>query len=88
MQATLALMAAALADPLNARFALVSEGSLPLWPAGVLWAQSMWEQRSRIVSCGGDKYPNDSWRCGKRNQLEAVLYYMYYMPVATSVPQA
>jgi hypothetical protein len=52
-QAELALLAAALADPLAARFVLLSDTSIPLRPPALLWAQALWEQRSRVDACRG-----------------------------------
>eukprot|EP00887_Chlorella_sp_A99_P002199 scaffold21.g2199.t1 len=45
------LYRAALEDPLNSRFLLISESDVPLYPASLIWAQLMSENRSRIDSC-------------------------------------
>jgi hypothetical protein len=45
------LLWAALADAHNARFALVSDSSIPLHAPHVIWAQLMHEQRSRLDAC-------------------------------------
>lgn len=46
-----ALLRAALADPANHRFALLSESCVPLHPAPVVYAQLMAEPRSRVNAC-------------------------------------
>lgn len=46
-----ALLRAALRDPANQRFALLSESCLPLHPATVVYAQLMAEPRSRVNAC-------------------------------------
>ena len=46
-----ALLRAALADPANQRFALLSESCVPLHPAPVVYAQLMAEPRSRVNAC-------------------------------------
>ena len=51
VEAERALLRAALADPANQRFVLLSESCLPLHPAAVVYAQLMAEQRSRVNAC-------------------------------------
>ena len=51
-QAELALLEAALVDdPLNAKFVLLSDSSVPLYPPQLAWAQLMAEPASRIDAC-------------------------------------
>jgi hypothetical protein len=50
-QAELALLEAALADPLIAKLVLLSDSSLPLYPPQVVWAQLMAEPASRLDAC-------------------------------------
>lgn len=45
------LLAAALSDPLNTKFVLVSDSSIPLYPPQVVWAQLMHEPLSRLDAC-------------------------------------
>ncbi len=45
------LLIAALHDPLNLRFALLSESCVPLHPPGVVWAEALAEARSRVNAC-------------------------------------
>ena len=45
------LLGAALEDPANARFVLLSETCVPLYPAAVVWAQLLGEPRSRLNAC-------------------------------------
>ena len=51
LQAELALLEAALADPLNAKLVLLSDSSVPLYPPQVVWAQLMAEPASRLDAC-------------------------------------
>lgn len=46
-----ALLKQALQEPLNQRFALMSEWDIPLYPPSVLYVQLMSEERSRIKAC-------------------------------------
>ena len=46
-----ALLRAALANPANQRFVLLSESCLPLHPAAVVYAQLVAEPRSRVNAC-------------------------------------
>ena len=48
---TRALLKAALADPRNARFALLSESGVPIYPAPVVWAALTQNPLSRINAC-------------------------------------
>ena len=45
------LLQAALRDPLNQRFVLLSEACLPMYPPHLLWAQLMAEQKARVNAC-------------------------------------
>lgn len=45
------LLKAALADPLNLKFMLISESGIPLYPAQTMWVQLMLEEKSRINAC-------------------------------------
>jgi hypothetical protein len=51
VDATRALLAAALADSSNVKFVLLSESGVPLYSATTLYAQLMAEDRSRINAC-------------------------------------
>lgn len=55
-------MAAALQDPSNQRFVLLSEDSLPLYPAPLAWLQLVSEQRSRIDACSSPARDRMPWR--------------------------
>ena len=46
------LLAAALADPANQRFLLLSESGVPLYPPATIHAQLLSEGRSRVNACG------------------------------------
>lgn len=46
-----ALLRAALADPANQRFVLLSDSCVPLYPAPLIWAQLLSEERSRVNAC-------------------------------------
>jgi hypothetical protein len=48
-----ALLRAALADPLNQKFVLMSESGIPLYPPTALWSALMSERLSRINVCNG-----------------------------------
>ena len=64
LQAMRSLIAAALADPLNARFAIISEASIPTRKPQLIWAQLMWEERSRSNACRiwiGRDYSINRW---------------------------
>ncbi|KAJ9533151.1 hypothetical protein QJQ45_018249 [Haematococcus lacustris] len=62
MQASRQLLAAALADPLNIKFVLLSDSSIPLMPPGLLWAQLLSERRSRVDACRDvDMQPESQW---------------------------
>ncbi|GAB4818184.1 hypothetical protein N2152v2_005230 [Parachlorella kessleri] len=54
MMAERRLLAAAVMDPANAWFVLLSETTLPLYPPQVLWQQLQHETRSRISACWGE----------------------------------
>ncbi|KAK9837246.1 hypothetical protein WJX81_001372 [Elliptochloris bilobata] len=53
VNATKALMRAALADPLNQKFVLMSESGIPLYPPTAMWSALMSERLSRINVCNG-----------------------------------
>ena len=46
------LLGAALKDPLNKKFILLSESGLPLYPPTTTYLQLMAEDKSRLDSCG------------------------------------
>ena len=46
------LLGAALRDPLNQKFILLSESGLPLYPPTTTYLQLMQEDKSRLDSCG------------------------------------
>lgn len=45
------LVLAALRDPRNQRFVLMSDSDIPLYPAPMVWAQLMAEDGSRVGAC-------------------------------------
>ena len=51
MDATKALMAAALLDASNAKMVLLSESCIPLYPPAVVYQQLISEPRSRVNAC-------------------------------------
>lgn len=51
LEAERRLLISALRDPLNLRYALLSESCVPLQPPGVIWADAISEPRSRINAC-------------------------------------
>ena len=54
--ATRALLRAALADPNNQRFALLSESCVPLYAPAVVYTQLIYSEKSRINACAdGEK---------------------------------
>ncbi len=53
MDAVRAMLAAALAQPRNSQFVLLSESEVPLYPAVVVWRQLQGETKSRINACSG-----------------------------------
>ncbi|KAK9804844.1 hypothetical protein WJX72_008462 [[Myrmecia] bisecta] len=57
-EATRLLLAAALEDPLNQRFILLNEGSIPLYPPTLVYQQLLGEESSRINACDNDANPN------------------------------
>lgn len=73
VEAERALFAAALDDPLNQRFMMLSESCLPLYPPQVVWLQLMWEQQSRVNACKGerdwDKRGEDRWSDNMRTDV-------------------
>lgn len=46
-----ALLRAALAEPTNSRFQLLSAATLPLWPPTVVYHRLMGEQGSHLDAC-------------------------------------
>ena len=46
------LLGAALREPLNQKFILLSESGLPLYPPTTTYLQLMHEDKSRLDSCG------------------------------------
>ena len=50
-EASRRLLRAALQDPLNQRFVLISEDSIPLYPPATIYQQLMLEDKSRINAC-------------------------------------
>lgn len=46
------LLRAALQEPLNQKFILLSESCIPLYPAAAIHAQLIAEPKSRMDSCG------------------------------------
>lgn len=61
------LLAEALRQPLNQRFVLVSETTLPLYSGPLLYAQAMAETHSRLQGCYGKDtlLVRLTWKCGK-----------------------
>ena len=60
VDATRALMHAALADPMNQKFVMLTESCIPLYSPLVLYAQLMSEAKSRVNACvfvGGEVCP-------------------------------
>ena len=54
------LIRAALSNPLNQRFVMLCEATIPLYPATVVYSQLMAEKKSRIAAC----QPDNLWvRC-------------------------
>ena len=45
------LITAALKDPLNQKFMLLSESGIPLYPGETMWVELMVEEKSRINAC-------------------------------------
>ena len=46
------LLTAALTDPRNAKFIMLSESGVPLYPPAATYAQLIAEEKSRMESCG------------------------------------
>jgi Core-2/I-Branching enzyme len=55
------LLRAALKDPANQRFMLLSEACLPLYPPHVVWAEAFAARLSRVHACKQDT-PEDKQR--------------------------
>ena len=62
MQAEINLMAAAIQQPLNEKFVLLSETCIPLYPGTLVWAQMLSEPKSRIHACAKPGNPDDEGR--------------------------
>ena len=60
VDAARALLRAALADPLNERFVLLSESGAPTMAPSLVYMQLLGSRLSRINACEGDN--NDDWR--------------------------
>ena len=58
--ATRAMLRAGLRDPLNAKFVLLSESGIPLYPPQTLYQQLMSETKSRINACNTDPTVRDT----------------------------
>ncbi|BDA47491.1 probable glycosyltransferase BC10 at C-terminar half [Coccomyxa sp. Obi] len=58
------LLRAAIRDPLNQKFVLLSESGVPLYPPATVYSQLMVEDKSRIDSCGIGR--TDPWRFSGR----------------------
>ena len=63
------LLSAALMDPLNQRFVLVSESCIPLHPPAVMWSQLMADNRSRINACADSGQDLMTWRSVSESRL-------------------
>jgi hypothetical protein len=64
VDAARALMRAALENPLNQRFVLVSESDLPLYSPAVVYSQLMYSPLSRINACDTrEDWGLDKYRC-------------------------
>ncbi|KAK9845205.1 hypothetical protein WJX81_000030 [Elliptochloris bilobata] len=62
-QAVKNMLAAALEEPRNQRFLLLSESCAPLYPPAVVYQQAMYTSKSKINSCTGDPdWPLDTYR--------------------------
>ncbi|KAK9848925.1 hypothetical protein WJX84_001940 [Apatococcus fuscideae] len=74
MEAERALLSASLAgDPWAARFLLLSESCIPLYPASVVWMQLMSQPLSRINACMKPEDPEDyNRRMGYRMHADMV----------------
>lgn len=60
VEASRTLLAAALRDPLNQRFVLLSESCVPLYSPQVVYMQLLSEQGSRVDACG--RTVREGWR--------------------------
>ncbi len=71
MEAERELLAASLeGDPWAARFVLLSESCIPLYPASVIWMQLISKPLSRIDACMRPEDPEDyNKRMGYRYEL-------------------
>ena len=55
------MLRAALADPLNQHFVLLSESCVPLYPAAALYWQLVRERRSRVAACPASNMNEERW---------------------------
>ena len=55
------LLRAAMEDPTNQRFILLSETCTPLYPPHVIWAQALSEGRSRVKACAVNRGRLERW---------------------------
>ena len=60
------LLQAALREPLNQRFVLLSEACLPIYPPHLLWAQLLAEARARVNACAAPTAADAARRYVKR----------------------
>lgn len=73
MEAERRLVAAAVHDPRNARFILLSETCVPLYPAPAAYLQLMGEVRSRINACAVEGSSEDAERRMEHRWQQAML---------------
>lgn len=67
-------MQAALGDPLNQRFVLLSEACLPIYPPHLLWLQLLAEDKARVNACAAPTAADAERRFVKR--CEALCFYV------------
>ncbi|KAL4424305.1 hypothetical protein ABPG75_001606 [Micractinium tetrahymenae] len=70
------LLAAALKDPLNERFVLISESDVPLYDPLTLYQQLLHDPRSRVKACG--QYSRPPQRLWKK-EMETALLKQHHM---------
>lgn len=56
------LLRAALADPLNSHFVILSDTTIPLYSAPLVYAQTILDSKSRINACANNSDPYDQYR--------------------------
>ncbi len=66
MEAERRLVQAALGDPLNQRFVLLSEACLPIYPPHLLWLQLLAEGKARVNACAAPTAADAERRFVKR----------------------